>query len=141
MMKATYVINDAFEEAVANALPDAPRVKAELTSTANRVRAGAQANIAQAPKADPRDAKNVEEVASQLGFLSAKDYFRKQVFPGTRIPVVLVVSDAWQSKWYEFGKGRGNHFPAMHFLRNAGRAAVKSGMTWRGRGRSRGGSK
>lgn len=137
MIRATYAINDEYEDLVANALPDAPNVRKELNNVAMNVMTKAKVNMQAAPRLTASDGRNVEEVTSQLGFLSAKQYFRKQVFPGTRIPVVLVISNAWQSKWYEFGKGSGNHFPALHFMRTAARSSAKKGILWRGRGRSR----
>lgn len=141
MLKATYIINSEYEDVVANALPDGKGVLASLTKDANKIAALAKSNISQAPNTSPNSQKNVAAVKDQMAIKSAREYFRKQNFPGTKIPVVLVVSNAWQSKWYEFGRGSGNTFPAMHFLKLAGAAVGSRKSAFKGRGRSKGGNK
>lgn len=140
MITANYIRNDDYENVVANALPEGKNVISSLTADANKIAALAKSNVAQAPQALPNDAKNVAAVRDQMRILSAKEYFRKQSFPGTKIPVVLVVSDSWQSKWYEYGRGTGTHFPATHFLKLAGAAVASRKSTFKARGRSKGGA-
>lgn len=141
MITARYTRNAHYEESVANALVTAPNVVAALTKEAKGIAALAKANVNQAPKMLPSDAKNVAEVAASIKVLPAKGFVREQKLRGTKTDIVLVVADAWQSKWYEFGKGRGNHFPALRFMRLAAAAAASKSTLFKGRGRSRGGAR
>lgn len=137
---ANYIANAHFEEAVADALVDARGLRGKLMNVANSVKTQAQINIEQAPKLTPNDAKNINAVRSELKVLPVAPFTREQVLAGTTTNVALVVSDDWRSRWYEFGKGRGNHFPALHFMKMAAVAQKRGPVGWFPRGRTRTGA-
>lgn len=144
MIVADYRINKHFEAIVANALPNAKGVNERLTKEARAIVATAQSILDTAPKTEPRDATNINDVKTQLTILPAETFLRGRKAPNrkptvnnTKIPVVLVVSNAWQSKWYEYGKGRGTHFPALFFMRKAARAANNRYSSFKPRGKAK----
>lgn len=137
---ANYIANAHFEDAVADALVNARGLRGKLMGVANAVKTQAQINVEQAPKSTPGDAKNVDAVRSDIKVLPVAPFTREQALKGTVTNVALVVSDDWRSRWYEFGKGRGTHFPATHFMRMAAISQKRGPVGWFPRGRSKSGA-
>jgi hypothetical protein len=129
---AGYREHDEWEKLVANACARDPRVLAEVSKTSRKVATLASTTVRTAT-ATGRGAELKQRVAVSIKVKNGIKVFpRKQTEPiNSEIPVALVVSDAWPSKLFEYGSGRGRTFPATHFMAIAMRAARKRGWYMR----------
>lgn len=138
MIRARYEMKDLYELYVADAVADHAPARAKAAVTARKVAAQAQVNLRTANVTTKRAKELQQEALSRISVKDAGKVFRRErVYPpGSKIPVFLVVSNSFASKWFEFGFGvRGRSFPATYFLAQALRAAKTRGIVYYGRGK------
>lgn len=137
MIRARYEMKDLYELHVADAVADYAPARAKAAVTARKIAVQAQVNLRTANVTTKRAQDLQQQALSRITVKDAGRVFeRKKTYPpGSKIPVFLVVSNSFASKWFEFGFGvRGRSFPATYFLAKALRAAKTKGIVYYGRG-------
>ena len=138
MIRARYEMKDLYELYVADAVADHAPARAKAAVVARKVAAQSQVNLRTANVTTKRAKELQQQTLARIGVKDAGRVFRREKTypPGSKIPVFLVVSNFFASKWFEFGYGtRGRSFPATYFMAQAMRSAKTGGIVYYGRGK------